>query len=412
MKKREGSSHKRAKLIEEASSTLNKYGVSHTSLAEIAKRLKVSREALYYYVNDKEDLIFQCYQESCRLLSENLECAQTEHSGSLEIINGFLGKLLSEDQPEFAALSEPHCLHDEQRNAILESCTLLKNRIAKIIDDGISTGDIRPCHSSVVALAILGSVFWIPTAHRWASSAGLSQQDFVIATREILSLGIAKDRGKPIDYETASADVAAMPVTQVFNPGTLAAARKDAILAAASWLFNLKGFGATSVDEIADRIGVTKKVIYHNVGNKEKLLIECFRRSFEFYEEALHKLTPLRDQPLRFICSATSYYVAAGMREELAPLVSVAGMDALPEDVLADINASGVRMMEAYLAAFQRGQDQKEIRDLNARAVISSQPAFSQWIPKWQELLHKEERDAVPREIAELMRVGLLPISG
>lgn len=410
MTQRKGSNGKRAQLIEHASSTLNGFGVSHTSLSEIASRLNVSREALYYYAKDKEDLVFQCYQQSCRVLSDGLDAAQSEHAPAFEVLDAFISRVLSEDQPAFAALSEPHCLHPEQRNQILDSCLALKERLASVIQAGIEKSELRPCTPAVVALAILGLVFWIPTAQRWSSNASLSRQDIVNATREILRLGIAQDRGTPISYQQSTLDVAVMPFEQVFDAEALAAVRKDAILAAASWLFNLKGFGATSLDEIAERIGVTKKVIYHNIGNKETLLIACFRRSFGFYERTLRQLHALRDQPLTFICSATLCYSAAGMREDIAPLVSVAGLDALPEEVLDEINASSVRLMDTYLEAFERAQAEGSMRTLNARAVIAAQPAFSQWLPKWRDLLNEQERAAVPLEMAELIRIGLLPV--
>jgi AcrR family transcriptional regulator len=410
MTQRKGSNGKRAQLLDQASSTLNGFGVSHTSLSEIASKLNVSREALYYYVKDKEDLVFQCYQQSCRVLSDGLDTAQSEHAQAFEVLDAFISRVLSEDQPEFAALSEPHCLHPEQRNQILDSCVVLKERLAGVIQAGIEKGELRPCTPAVVALAILGLVFWVPTTQRWIANVSLSRQDILNATREIIRLGIAQNRSATISYQQSALDVAVMPFEQVFDAEALAAVRKDAILAAASWLFNLKGFGATSLDEIAERIGVTKKVIYHNIGNKETLLIACFRRSFGFYERTLQQFRALRDQPLTFICSATLCYATAGMREDIAPLVSVAGLDALPAEVQDEINASSVRMTNIYLEAFARAQAEGTMRAFNARAVIATQPALFQWLPKWRDLLSEQERAAVPMELAELIRIGLLPV--
>lgn len=409
MTKRKGSRSKRALLIEQASATLNGFGVSHTSLSEIANRLGVSREALYYYVKDKEDLVFQCYQQSCRVLCDGLDAAQAEQTSAFEILDGFICRVLSEDQPEFAALSEPHCLHPEQRNQILDSCIALKERLAAVIQTGIDKDELRPCTPAVMALAILGLIFWIPTAQRWRSNASLSRQDIVEATREILSLGIAQDRSAILHFQLPTLDTAVMPFEQVFDAEALAAVRKDTILAAASWLFNLKGFGATSLDEIAERIGVTKKIIYHYIGNKETLLVECFRRSFGFYERSLHQLNALRDQPLTFICSAALHYAGAGLREDIAPLVSVAGLDALPQEVLDEINDSAIRLMSTYLEAFERAQAEGSMRAFNARAVIAAHVAVFQWLPKWRDLLSEQERADTPQELAELIHIGLLP---
>lgn len=49
-------------------------------------------------------------------------------------------------------------------------------------------------------------------------------------------------------------------------------AKKEAVLRAAVDLFNERGFYATSLDDVAARLGVTKPVIYHYFGNKDQVL--------------------------------------------------------------------------------------------------------------------------------------------
>tara|TARA_R110000782_G_scaffold78293_1_gene155808 strand:+ start:3451 stop:4119 length:669 start_codon:yes stop_codon:yes gene_type:complete len=54
-------------------------------------------------------------------------------------------------------------------------------------------------------------------------------------------------------------------------------AKRDALLLAAARMFNDRGFHATSLDDVAASLGVTKPTIYHYLGNKERVLIECMR---------------------------------------------------------------------------------------------------------------------------------------
>lgn len=53
------------------------------------------------------------------------------------------------------------------------------------------------------------------------------------------------------------------------------AAKRDALLHAAVRMFNDRGFHATSLDDVAASLGVTKPVIYHHLGNKDRVLFEC-----------------------------------------------------------------------------------------------------------------------------------------
>lgn len=53
------------------------------------------------------------------------------------------------------------------------------------------------------------------------------------------------------------------------------AEKRLALLRAAARMFNARGFHATSLDDVAASVGVTKPTIYHYLGNKEQVLLEC-----------------------------------------------------------------------------------------------------------------------------------------
>lgn len=53
------------------------------------------------------------------------------------------------------------------------------------------------------------------------------------------------------------------------------AAKRHAVLAAAVAMFNERGFHATSLDEVAASLGISKPTIYHYLGNKDQVLLEC-----------------------------------------------------------------------------------------------------------------------------------------
>lgn len=52
-------------------------------------------------------------------------------------------------------------------------------------------------------------------------------------------------------------------------------AKRDALLLAAVRMFNERGFHATSLDDVAASLGVSKPTIYHHLGNKDQVLFEC-----------------------------------------------------------------------------------------------------------------------------------------
>lgn len=58
----------------------------------------------------------------------------------------------------------------------------------------------------------------------------------------------------------------------------LRARKREAILTAAARMFNERGYHATSLDDVAARLGVSKPLVYHYLGNKEQVLLQCMQR--------------------------------------------------------------------------------------------------------------------------------------
>src|SRR6185295_19431524 len=63
---------RRERVLDEAARQLNAKGVLLTSLAEIAAKLGVTRGAIYCYVADREDLVFQCYRRAAEITARHL----------------------------------------------------------------------------------------------------------------------------------------------------------------------------------------------------------------------------------------------------------------------------------------------------------------------------------------------------
>lgn len=55
------------------------------------------------------------------------------------------------------------------------------------------------------------------------------------------------------------------------------AAKRDAVLRAAVQMFNERGFHQTSLDDVAAKLGISKPTIYHYLGNKDQVLLECVK---------------------------------------------------------------------------------------------------------------------------------------
>ena len=78
--------------------------------------------------------------------------------------------------------------------------------------------------------------------------------------------------------------------------GTKRARTRDALLDAAAELFQARGIGAVSLDEVAARAGVTKGAIYGNFAGKDELVFAVANERIERGLIAFDAATPVREQ--------------------------------------------------------------------------------------------------------------------
>jgi AcrR family transcriptional regulator len=68
------------------------------------------------------------------------------------------------------------------------------------------------------------------------------------------------------------------------------ATKREAVLQTAAQLFLEKSYGRTSLNDVADRLNITKPALYHYFRNKEEILLECYRLGTGLIEEILNDI--------------------------------------------------------------------------------------------------------------------------
>ncbi len=83
-----------------------------------------------------------------------------------------------------------------------------------------------------------------------------------------------------------------------------------AIVATAAGLFARQGFGATSLDDIGESLGVTKGALYYHVRNKEEILKLIFMTVLTVSEEPLRRIAEAEMPPAQKLERAIAHHVA------------------------------------------------------------------------------------------------------
>jgi AcrR family transcriptional regulator len=155
----------RHRILKAAATCFNQKGYSGTSLKDVARHLGLTDAALYYYVRNKEELVYQCYLRAAELGREAMERAREEgRTGFAQArlyIRYHVETMVGERGPvaimsEIPSLSEPH------REEILETSRQHSRAFEEILKAGIADGSIDCRDVRMTGNAIMGAINWIP----------------------------------------------------------------------------------------------------------------------------------------------------------------------------------------------------------------------------------------------------------
>ena len=111
---------------------------------------------------------------------------------------------------------------------------------------------------------------------------------------------------------------------------------QDAVLTAAVRLFNERGYEATSMGDLADRLGITKSSIYHHVSGKQELLRMAVDHALDGLFEAADEVAALDAPALARLelLIRRSVLVLADRLEFVTLLLRVRGNTAVEQQAL------------------------------------------------------------------------------
>jgi len=155
----------RHRILKAAATCFNQKGYSGTSLKDVSRHLGLTDAALYYYVKNKEELVYQCYLRAAELGREAMERAvrdgDTGYDQALLYIKYHVEIMVGEAGP-VAIMSEIPSLKRSHRNEILEVSRRHSAGFEEILERGIADGSVAPCDVRMTGNAIMGSINWIP----------------------------------------------------------------------------------------------------------------------------------------------------------------------------------------------------------------------------------------------------------
>jgi AcrR family transcriptional regulator len=399
---------RRDQLLDEAARELNAKGISMTSLTDVADRLGFSRASLYYYVEDREDLMLQVYCRSSEIMARQLGEAVQHGRPAIEVVANFVARVLDPKEPEIAALSEIGLLDPAERETVLGIYEAVIARLASVLQNGAKAGTVRVCDFPVVARTIISIIHSVPLHSALADALRISRLNLIAGTADILANGWAADRRAAVNPPAIDLAPLLTHPGGLFDRAALFEAKREKILAAASQLFNRRGVDTTSLDDIAAAIGATKRTLYHHVGDKQTILSACYERMHRIFSF-------IADQAQEAKCGAGEKLIAilranaiSHQRDDIEPLRASTGYESLSTEVKALASRRAKDLVQGYRVLCREAQSEGSMRDVNRDSLLILMRGAGAWLAKGLQRGDDEARKAqIAAETVDVLRLGL-----
>jgi len=184
-------------------------------------------------------------------------------------------------------------------------------------------------------------------------------------------------------------------------------AKRDAVLQAAVRMFNERGFHHTSLDDVAARLGITKPTIYHYVGNKDQVLLECVKCGLDQLMEAARVSREAPGTGADRLCAFLTRYAEANMGDFGRCVIRTAEEDLEPEsrEKLLIIKR---QIDTAMRAIIDEGVRDGSILPCDSRLLAFALAGALNWPARWYKPEGSQTKQDLAQSLVSMLARGFL----
>jgi AcrR family transcriptional regulator len=183
---------KREAVIRTAARAFDERGYHNTSLDDIAAALGVTKPTVYYYVPNKEQLLFECFRAGLEPIRAALRRADeadgTGRDRLRDVVRDYAVAIASE-YGWCMVRAEDQDLGDELSDQVKALKSEIDRGIRRLLQIGMADGSIATLDPKLSAFAIAGALNWI--AHWYRAGRSLTPEAIAEAFVGFLEHGLA-----------------------------------------------------------------------------------------------------------------------------------------------------------------------------------------------------------------------------
>lgn len=182
---------KRDAVIRAAARTFKQKGYHNTSLDDIAAVLAVTKPTVYYYVRNKEQLLFECFAAGVQKIVAGFEAVKPLDLPARDRLAQVLrcyGEAVASEFGWCMVGVEEQDLSPARSRFIRRVKVQIDQGIRALIKEGQEDGSIGPCDPKMTAFALAGALNWI--AHWYREGRALTGAQIAARFVDIFEQGL------------------------------------------------------------------------------------------------------------------------------------------------------------------------------------------------------------------------------
>lgn len=184
------------------------------------------------------------------------------------------------------------------------------------------------------------------------------------------------------------------------------AGKREAVLKTAARLFLEKSYRRTTLNDVAERLNITKPALYHYFHNKEEILLGCYRWGTALIEESLNEIASRSGTGLEKV-AAFVYSYANVMTINFGRCVMRLDEGDLSSKALAEVRARKKRIDRRLRFFIQEGIRDGSIAPCDPKIAAFSIAGAVNWICMWYEPKGSLSAEEIASQFARTLTQGL-----
>ena len=172
------------------------------------------------------------------------------------------------------------------------------------------------------------------------------------------------------------------PWEQPDERARLRASKREAVLRVAAQIFNEKGFHATSLDEVAERLHISKPTLYYYVKSKDDILFECVNIGLQLLQDAIEKVGASGGSALDKLMAGMRQYVGI-VTMDFGMCVIRVGEDPLPQEGRRKLRRFKAALDNEFRELIRQGIAEGSIAPCDPKIAAFTLAGALSWIGRW-----------------------------